>query len=51
METITILGTVQGVIMARVDRLAEAYLMAAEQGDKTERADWLKKARRACWAP
>jgi len=28
--------------------LVEAYLLAAEQGDKTERADWLKRARRAC---
>jgi tetratricopeptide (TPR) repeat protein len=28
--------------------LAEAYLLAAERGDKTERADWLKRARRAC---
>jgi tetratricopeptide (TPR) repeat protein len=28
--------------------LAEAYLLAAEQRDKTERADWLKRARRAC---
>jgi tetratricopeptide (TPR) repeat protein len=28
--------------------LAEAYLSAAEQSDKDERIEWLKKARRAC---
>jgi tetratricopeptide (TPR) repeat protein len=27
---------------------AEAYLLAAEQGDKTEKDDWLKKSKRAC---
>jgi tetratricopeptide (TPR) repeat protein len=30
--------------------LAEAYLLAAEQSDKTEKADWLKKAKLACRA-
>jgi tetratricopeptide (TPR) repeat protein len=28
--------------------LAEAYLLIAEQRDKTESTDWLKRARRAC---
>jgi tetratricopeptide (TPR) repeat protein len=30
--------------------LAEAYLLAAEQSDSTERADWLRKAGRGCQA-
>jgi tetratricopeptide (TPR) repeat protein len=30
--------------------LAEAYLLATEQSDRPERADWLKKAQNACQA-
>jgi len=32
------------------DGLAEAYLLAAEQNDKSKRAEWLKRAGRACRA-
>ena len=37
-----------GVGISLYNGLAEAYLLAAEQGDKTEKADWLKKAKCAC---
>lgn len=41
-------GTGWGANTPFCNGLAEAYLLAAEQRDKTERANWLKKARRAC---
>jgi tetratricopeptide (TPR) repeat protein len=42
-----------GITIPLRNGLAEAYLLAAEQGDtlqRSEKADWLKKARRACRA-
>ena len=41
-------GAVGGTRSPLRNGLAEAYLVAAEQSDKVERAGWLKKARRAC---